>query len=358
VLAADGLEVALTAGDLDGLPRLSGRDLMIDEAAVDRLLERVAPRLSVAPQPGFYRLRGGNVTLEQAGRPGRTVELAAARERLVAGLPLGETRLVLPTVEVPAPEPPADLTFPDLLTQGTTYFGDSSADRYHNVALGLARINGALVAPGAAFSFNQASGPVTLAAGFRKGYGIAVSNGTVTTLPSVGGGICQVATTLFHAVFRAGLPIGERSWHLYWMPRYGRPPSGMTGLDATVDDQYGLDFTFVNATGSWLHVEAVAAGGEAIVRLRGVKPGWQVAIDGPSISNVVRADRTMVERPDPSLPAGRRLLVEHAEDGKTVAIRRRVRDGAGTLLEDRTFVAHYAPARNVTLVGTGGRIVA
>jgi vancomycin resistance protein YoaR len=243
-----------------------------------------------------------------------------------------------------------------VLAEGRTYFADSVRDRYHNVALGLERINGALVPPGELFSFNLASGPVTQATGFRLGYGIAYADGRVTTLPSVGGGICQVATTVFHAAFRAGLLMVDRSWHLYWMPRYGRQPSGMTGLDATVDDQTNLDFTFRNTTDDWLLVEATVEGGDAVVRLRGVAPGWTVRIDGPYISHIVRASPVVVERPDPTLPLGTRVVIEKAEDGKQVLIHRRVTDRQGRVLDDRDFISTYAPASNVVLVGTGGRI--
>ncbi|MGH8071533.1 MAG: hypothetical protein ACRERE_41140, partial [Candidatus Entotheonellia bacterium] len=88
------------------------------------------------------------------------------------------------------------------------------------------------------------------------------------------------------------------------------------------DDQSSLDFTFFNTTGQWLLVEAVVEGGYAVVRLRGTAPGWRVAVAGPFISNIVRANPTMTERPEPTLPKGSRVWVEHAEDGKTVAITR------------------------------------
>lgn len=353
VLVAGDLEWPLTPADLARLLR-GGDGLTIDPVAADDLLRAIAVRAAEQPRLPRYRWRDGRAVPEGAGRPGWRLDRAAALVALRDGLARGEARLALPMVAHPVPEPPADLAFPDLLAEGRTYFADSSHERYTNVALGLRKIDGALVPPGGEFSFNQASGPVTLAAGFKKGYGIAISNGKVTTLPSVGGGICQVATTLFHAVFHAGLPVGERNWHLYWMPRYGRPPSGMTGLDATVDDQSGLDFTFFNTTGSWLLVEATVEGGDAVVRLWGVSPGWRVAVDGPIITNIVRASQAMIERPDPSLPKGARVWVEHAEDGKRVVIRRTVRDDLGCLRERRAFVSRYAPASNVVLVGTGG----
>jgi vancomycin resistance protein YoaR len=353
-LLAGEKEWPLTPSDLARLLRGSGSTLTVDQAAAADLLRVVAAHVAEAPRPPLYRWRDGRAVADGDGAPGRALDREAALAALTVALTRGETRVTLPVIETVAAEPPAELDFPDLLAEGRTYFADSVRERYTNVALGLTRINGALVPPGGRFSFNQASGPVTLAAGFKKGYGIAISNGKVTTLPSVGGGICQVATTVFHAAFRSGVAIADRSWHLYWMPRYGRAPSGMTGLDATVDDQSNLDFTFFNTTGSWLLVEATVEGGDAVVRLRGVSPGWRIDIDGPYISNIVRASRVMTERRDPSLPKGARVWVEHAEDGKTVLIQRAIYDDYGRLLERRDFISRYAPASNVTLVGTGG----
>ena len=59
-------------------------------------------------------------------------------------------------------------------------------------------------------------------------------NGGLTTVPAEAGGICQVSTTLFHAVFRSGLQVVERNWHSYWISIYGIAPTGLQGLDATI----------------------------------------------------------------------------------------------------------------------------
>ena len=88
--------------------------------------------------------------------------------------------------------------------------------------------------PGGLFSFNQALGPTTLDAGFKTGWGITTSGGGVKTVPSVAGGICQVATTLFQTVFWSGYQIEERNWHLYRIQSY--TSKGVDGLDATVDE--------------------------------------------------------------------------------------------------------------------------
>ena len=110
-----------------------------------------------------------------------------------------------------------------------------------NVELAAQRINGVVIGPGDTFSFNDEVGEVSYRSGYKKGYGISQDGDDVVTIPSEGGGICQVATTLFQSVFWAGYPIVERNWHLYWIPRYGQRPRGLKGLDATIDQVYDQD---------------------------------------------------------------------------------------------------------------------
>jgi vancomycin resistance protein YoaR len=168
----------------------------------------------------------------------------------------------------------------------------------------------------------------------------------------VGGGICQVATTVFQTAFWAGMPMIERSWHLYWIPRYGQPPSGMKGLDATVDPDYGLDFKFRNASNDWIAVVSSFNGSYLTFELWGTNPGWEVIVDPAVYSSYRPASQEMVYETSDQLPSGTSVFVEHAEDGFDAAIHRVVKKD-GQVIDDATLVSTYAPARNVTLVGTG-----
>jgi vancomycin resistance protein YoaR len=126
----------------------------------------------------------------------------------------------------------------------------------------------------------------------------------------------------------------------------------MKGLDATVDDAYGLDFTFKNPTNDWLAIKSWTDGTNVHFELWGTDPGWEVTIDQPVITNYQKASQEMVYEESDQLPAGTSVYVEHAEDGFDASIHRVVRKG-DQVIEDRNFVSTYAPANNVTLVGTG-----
>src|SRR6476620_11561652 len=110
----------------------------------------------------------------------------------------------------------------------------SVPEKAANIRLAAQRLNGVVVPPGGMFSFNDEVGPTTLESGFQWGFGLVTgAQGGAHTVPSVAGGICQVATTLFQSVFWGGYQLEERFWHLYWIPAY--TSRDVVGIDATVD---------------------------------------------------------------------------------------------------------------------------
>jgi hypothetical protein len=240
----------------------------------------------------------------------------------------------------------------DKLGSAQTSYAGSIPERAWNVELAAKRLDGAKVPPGGIFSFNQAVGPTTLKAGFRIGYGITMSDDKPETVPSVAGGICQVATTVFQAAFWAGFPFVERHYHLYWIARYGVPPSGRTGMDATVDDP-GVDLKFKNTSSDWIRLDSWVDGSNIGFVIYGVDPGWTVEAAKPKIFDVVKTTQTMVKQEDPTMPPGRELLVEHAEDGFSVTVTRLIKMN-GKTLDELTYTNKYLPSRNVMLVGTKG----
>lgn len=222
----------------------------------------------------------------------------------------------------------------------------------HNVQLATRKINGAKVPPGGIFSFDDVVGDQTEAGGFVQAFGIINDHGVPETVKADAGGICQVATTLFQAVFWAGLPVVKHFHHLYWIAHYGMPPYGMTGLDATVDFQ-PVDFQFQNTTDDWIRVEATYDSSHVRVRIVGVDPGWKVTAANPVIQNLLKVDRTPISRPDPTMRAGQELWIESAQDGFDVTIERTVTKG-GQVVGHYVYTNHYEPAHNVKLVGTLG----
>ena len=122
--------------------------------------------------------------------------------------------------------------------------GTSSSNRIHNVQLMAQYIDGTVIKPGDTFSFNDRVGPRTVERGFREGQMIIGS----LLLPSIGGGVCQTATTLFNNAFELGLPIVERHNHSFYISHYPM------GRDATVS-WGGPDFVFKNDLGTGILIK-------------------------------------------------------------------------------------------------------
>ena len=182
--------------------------------------------------------------------------------------------------------------------------------------------------------------------------GITMGSNGARTIPSVAGGIARWPPPSSTPCSTRATSLKKRHWHLYWISSYGQPPLGMQGLDATVDEDSGLDFQFVNSTSDYLLVQARVEGSTLIFGLYETKPDWTVKVDGPVITNVVPANRETVQQPEPTMPVGRSLQVEGAQDGFDAAITRTVT--AGTDVRQLRLRSHYIPSRNVVLNGTGG----
>ncbi|SDY49679.1 Vancomycin resistance protein YoaR, contains peptidoglycan-binding and VanW domains [Evansella caseinilytica] len=135
-----------------------------------------------------------------------------------------------------------------------TYFNKNNDERSHNIALAAEAINNDVVFPGEIFSFNKAVGERTL----EKGYLPAPVIVKGELYEGIGGGICQVSSTLFNAVDRAGVQIIQRYSHSRRVPYV--PP----GRDATVS-WYGPDFTFKNIHNQPLLIQAKAVEGKVVI---------------------------------------------------------------------------------------------
>ena len=140
-----------------------------------------------------------------------------------------------------------------LIATYTTDASTSSSARLHNIRLALSTINGTCLEPGEVFSFNSVVGERTKAAGYRP----APAYSRMETVMEYGGGICQVSSTLYAAVEKAGLEIVERHSHslkVTYIPK---------GMDATVD--WGnKDFKFANNTGEAIYIVGYVDGFEQV----------------------------------------------------------------------------------------------
>jgi len=366
-LAWNGGDARLGRGDLIAAmviePRPGAEEqfaLSFDESVLaDRLLP-ITDELYVEPQDARFRLVNEEIRVESEARQGREVDIQSSIDSILAAIGSDDSNaeLSITTLEPDyESDAKASIQLPDSLGESQTFYGTSSDPRRNNVERAVEVENGWLVPPDGIFSYAEVMGLVDEANGFVTGYGIVADpSGGVTTAPVIGGGICQVSTTIFQAAFWSGLPILERWAHPYWLQGYGQPPYGMQGLDAMVniEPDWALDMKFQNTTGNWIALVMVADGENVRAEIRGTNPGWTIDVPQPVITDVVKPDSEMVYTDSSELPKGEELKVETAQEGFTSTISRTVRDVNGAVVDEYIHESTYAASRNTTLRGTGG----
>lgn len=199
---------------------------------------------------------------------GRQLETAALKPLVLKAIRQPDaTNVPLPVKPVYPEITVADVAqsgIKEQLSKHTTKFDASDINRASNVRLAASKINGYIIYPGQTFSFNETVGPRDKAHGFKEA--LEIVNGEF--VPGIGGGVCQVSSTLYNAALLANMTIAERYNHskpLVYVPM---------GRDATV--VYGvLDFKFTNDTGAPVMIMAQTEKNQLHIGIFGQQPPAQ-----------------------------------------------------------------------------------
>jgi vancomycin resistance protein YoaR len=233
-----------------------------------------------------------------------------------------------------------------LLGSGQSNYSGSSDGRATNVAVGASLLNGTLIPPHGVFSFNDSIGLIDEEKGFVEAQ---VIDGEKIG-KDIGGGICQVSTTVFRAAFLAGLPITEWWPHRFRIGFYeldGWEP----GLDASIlqptdDPATWADFKFENPSDSWMLVESWTDGVNVWVNLYGADLGYDVEVTGPTWG-----DKSQMLPPqevvDDEAEPGTVTLSQAAGIGEELSQYRVVKDRDGNVLWERSFYTKYFPRGDI-----------
>jgi vancomycin resistance protein YoaR len=341
-------------------PAAGSLAVQVDEELLAQSVEGLAQLVDTGTAEPRLRFADGAVRIVEEGKPGwrlRQDEAAVAiSELLMSSQPTTRT-LALPVEQLTPRITEAtlgSLGIKELVGEGLSSFAGSAEYRITNIKAGAARMDGVLIAPDEEFSFNRQLGEVDAANGFVEGYAII---GNRTQL-EWGGGVCQDSTTVFRAAFWAGLPITERHAHAFyisWYDRYGLGPQGNgQGLDAAIYTGVN-DLKFVNDTGNWLLMQADVDEANQVlaIRLYGTKPNREVRLEGPSVSNEVRAPSEPVYIDDPGLPSGTFRQSDTARGGRDITVERVIVQGGVEMSRD-SFFTRFRAWPNIFVRGTGG----
>lgn len=246
-----------------------------------------------------------------------------------------------------------ELGITELAISQYTYFYGSSAPRVQNITIGASSFHGLLVEPGQTFSMAEYLGNIDIDNGYAEAPVIYGGQ----TIEGVGGGICQVSTTLFRAAYNYGLPIVERHQHAYRVFYYerlanGNIDPGLAGLDASVYVPV-LDMKFKNDTPYWILMETYVNPSASSIQWKfySTKVNRYVETKTSGLTNVVQPDPP-VYRENPALATGEVKQVDWEVDGADVDVVRTVYENGQVHLQDR-FVTKYEPWQAVFEYGPG-----
>ena len=330
------------------------QNVQVDENAVRHWLEQFEDQLYRDPVNArfYFDDETKELVLVSPHINGRTLDLDATVAQFLDQV--GSSNRSVPFVMQPI-EPTvhsgvtaSELGITELITQTTTWFYGSTDARKHNIARSAANFFGVVVAPGEEFSFNKYLGSVTEDDGYAEGL-IIVGGRTIN---GIGGGVCQVSTTLYQSAFLAGFPITERWEHGYMLQYYddGEGP----GMDATVFSPI-VDMKFINNTPYHLLIENYYnEENEALTfKMYSTSMGREVVKTEPVFSNVKPAPEEDVWEFDPDLSEGEWLQIDTAVEGADVTVQRTVLNAEGEVILDEFVISHYIPYPNVYRYGPG-----
>lgn len=320
-------------------------------------LTEIAPNLEIKEENARFIFNDDTRQLDliQPAIQGQYLDIESSIRAINEKLLAGEHNVAL---DMEYTQPPIgndttaeSLGITELVSSHTTYYYGSDASRRQNIATAAGRFHGVLIPPGESFSMAEVLGDVSLDTGFAEAWIIFGDR----TIKGVGGGVCQVSTTLFRTVFFGGYPIIERYPHAYRVYYYEQTYGGghddaWAGLDATVYVPV-VDFKFTNDTNYWLLMETYV--GNSYLTWKFYSTGVGRSVDWNTTGLVNKQDP-----PEPryevneNLAKGEIKQVDWSVEGADVTVTRTVRQGETVVNED-VFKTYYMPWRAVCEYGPG-----
>ncbi|MBA2475777.1 MAG: VanW family protein [Actinobacteria bacterium] len=323
------------------LPGDGRKVLAIGGPRSDRYFERLRKVVDRKPSDAAFEVSSSSVEIVPAAE-GRSLDVEATSASVLAALTRPRSRLARVAVRTALPERTTAearaMGIEGVVGSYTTEYG-GDPNRIHNVRLVAELIDGALVAPGRTFSFNDTTGERTADKGFLEAP--VIINGELQN--GLGGGVCQVSTTAFNAAYEAGLQIDSRTNHALYISHYP------LGRDATVNYP-DLDLRFTNDTPHWLLLRTFVGASSLTVNVYGTETGRRVESEAAPLSEVAAAP--IRRTPDSSLLVGQSVVDQTGQPSRSTSVRRRVYDASGGLLHDTTWSSYYRGEPTLVRVGS------
>lgn len=327
--------------------------LNLNRSALEGYISSLAPSLQTEPVNARMIFNDNTRELELIAHAvaGQIVDVERSVDEIITKIQNGEhqANLIMKNVdpEVKDDSKAADLGITELVAETTSYFYGSDAARVQNIRASAASFHGVFVAPGEVFSMAKYLTNISLENGYAEAP-IIVGDQTVD---GIGGGICQVSTTLFRNAFFGGFPIVERHPHAYRVGYYEQQSNGgidlnLSGLDATVYVPL-VDLKFRNDSDHWLLMETYATNTSLTWKFYSTGDGREVRWWTTGLTDVTPPPDP-IYREDPTLPTGTIKQVDWEVYGATVIAYRTVSRNGEVFINDtiRTVYAAWPAGYN------------
>jgi len=291
-----------------------------------------------------FEIKNGKVLEFQGSQDGLALEPAKTagkinQEFIEAGndkieIIISETKSKITTGSV------NDLGITEIIGIGQSNFKGSPKNRIHNIKVGADTLNGLLIKPGETFSLTSVLAPVDASQGYLPELVIKGDR----TLPEYGGGLCQVATTVFRSALASGLPIVERTNHTYRVIYY--EPAG---TDATIY-MPKPDLSFTNDTGNYILIQSRMEGDDLYFDFWGTKDGRIIEQSDPTIYNIKPAGPPIYIETENLQPGEKNCIEKVAHAGADAYFDYKITYPDGRI-EQEKFTSHYVPWPVKCLIG-------
>lgn len=315
----------------------------VNKDLLSKVVNNLAGHLNVAPQSATLSIDEHDQVVITPSKSGKRIDVEQLQQNLQKELLVGKHIILpLPVVEIKPEYITAniqDMGITGLLASYTTKFDPQIVNRSYNIRVAANALDGLIITPGEEVSFNEVVGPRSSEAGYKSA-GVIVNNELVEGL---GGGVCQVSTTLYNAILLAGLEVVDRRNHslpISYVP---------IGRDATV--VYGVvDFKFQNNSGRCLYLKTEVKSGQLTVKIFGDANKKQKVIVNSWVEQVL--EPKIVYEEDDNLKKGQQVVKQEGSKGYIVNAERVVIKNGVIIKNEKLPVSRYNPVDKVIAVGT------
>lgn len=320
----------------------------LDEEKVRNFLdEKIKPEINQEPVLPDFEFDGDKVISFHPGKDGLSLNYEKSFFNILESFKKRDLEEVFLIIDIDSVEDVGnfnDLGIKEIIGTGYSSFAGSPVNRRHNIKVGASKLHGLIIKPDEEFSLVKALGAVNKDTGYLPELVIKGNK----TIPEYGGGLCQIATTMFRSALATGLPITERRNHSYRVSYY--EPAG---TDATIYNPHP-DLKFKNNTGGNILIQARFEGyNDIYFDFWGKSDGRTATTTYPVIYNIVRPGPTqIIETTD--LDPGEKKCTESAHSGAEAYFDYTVIYNPGSEDENKVenrFYSKYVPWREVCLVG-------